>query len=133
MKKIISLLTCILIMMMSMSVYVSATDNNTYEYSAKDKQYTVEFHDSNLSMEQQSVIADKLVGFESNQAIPVNIWCDIFGHDLITSTASVITHKARVSEPRCKKQTYEVTACEDCDYSEQTLIGTAYIYCCAAD
>ena len=134
MKKKMCLLICFCILMVSMCTTVSASDTHSmYEFVIDDISYTVEFEDSNMSQETQMDIAELLIGSESCNATPANIWCDIFGHDLVTSTASVITHKVRASEPRCKKQTYNVTACEDCDYSEQTLLSTAYIYCCAAD
>ena len=51
----------------------------------------------------------------------------------ITRTASVIQHKVSELNPRCKKQTYDVTYCEDCDYTKETLVNTTYINCCPED
>lgn len=132
MKKKISLLISILIIMTSMTVFASATTENAeYTYEIDNTEYTVEFTDSNLSAEKQKAIAAKLVGAEYSEAVPANILCDIFGHDFVTSQVKVVTHKVRTTAPRCKEETFSVNACEDCDYSEQTLIGTNYIDCCA--
>ncbi len=132
MKKTISILMSLLILMSTMCIWATATSasNNTYTYETEYAVYTVEFTDDNLTTEEQEFIAAKLTGIEYNSASPANILCDIFGHDYKYSSANVITHKVRTSAPRCKQQTYEVTYCEDCDYTEQTLISTTYIDCC---
>ncbi len=135
MKKIISILMSLLILMSTMCIWATATSesNNTYTFDTEEAVYTVEFNDNNLTAEEQELVAAKLAGIEYNAAAPANILCDIFGHDYEYTTASVITHKVRTYAPRCKKQMYDVTYCEDCDYTEQTLTLTTYIDCCAED
>ena len=135
MKKTISILMSILMLMSTMCIWATATNtsNTTYTYETEEAVYTVEFNDNNLTAEEQKLVAAKLAGIEYNTAAPANIWCDIFGHDYKYTTASVIAHKTRTYAPRCKRQTYDVTYCEDCDYTEQTLLTTAFIYCCPED
>lgn len=132
MKKVISVFLSFVLLMMSISVLASATSasNSTYTFETEEAVYTVEFNDNNLTAEEQEHVAAKLANIEYNAAAPANILCDIFGHDYKYTTASVIAHKARTYSPRCKRSTYDVTYCEDCDYTVETLTGSAYIYCC---
>lgn len=134
MKKIIHILIATLIILSAMTVFASAANTNaTYEYDIDDTKYTVEFEDNNLSAEQQEAIAAKILGIENSTAVPANIWCTLFGHDMVSSTVTVTEHKVRTYAPRCLKHTYDVNACEDCDYTEQTLVASTYINCCAED
>lgn len=132
MNKKISFLLSILIIMTSLTVFASAvSETEVYTYEIGDTEYTVYFQDSALSDEKQKAVAAKLVGVEYSEAVPTNILCDIFGHDLVESQVDVVTHKVSSTAPRCRQDTYNVKACEDCDYSEQTLIATTYIFCCS--
>ncbi|MBR6784460.1 MAG: hypothetical protein IKM32_07170 [Clostridia bacterium] len=134
MKKVIHILLATLIILSAMTMYASATHTSaTYEYDLGDTKYTVEFEDNNLTTEQQETIAAKILGIETSTAVPANIWCDLFGHDLVSSTVTATEHKVRSSTPRCLKHTYDVTVCEACDYSEQTLVASTYINCCPVD
>lgn len=132
MKKAISILMSILVLMITMCICATATSasNSTYTYETEDAVYTIEFIDNNLTAEEQELVAAKLAGIEYNTAAPANIWCDIFGHDYKYTTASVITHKYRATDPRCKKDLYNVKYCEDCDFTEETLTSSVYIVCC---
>lgn len=132
MKKIISLLVALLTIMTVMTVVASATaENAEYNYVVQDTEYKVEFTDSNASTEKQEMIAQKLVGLYDGGAQTYGLGCVLFGHDMKTTSASVVTHKVRTAQPRCLKETYAVEYCEDCDYMEETLIGSAYIHCCS--
>ena len=133
MKKIISILMCTLMIMTSTCIRATATDSeeNVYHYTIDGTEYRVEFHDNNLTAEEQELVAAKLVGADINAASPANILCDIFGHDYLYTTTTVTTHKVRTTAPRCKQETYKVTYCEDCDYMQKTLTKTEYISCCA--
>lgn len=133
MKKIICILICLLMVMSSVCVIASATSNNVVEYIKDDTKYTVEFEDSTVSEEKKVVIANALIGTDEAEIMTANIWCDLFGHDYKYTTASVVQHKAKIYAPRCKKQSYDVTYCEDCDYTEQTLKSVVYIECCPED
>ena len=133
MKKTICAFICLLMVMSTACVVASATSNSGIEYIKEDTKYTVEFDDSTISEEKKIVIANALIGTEESEITTANVLCDLFGHDYQYTTASVVEHKAKVYAPRCKKLSYDVTYCEDCDYTEQTLKSTVYIYCCAED
>lgn len=134
MKKVIHILMVTLILLSAMTVFASATNTNkTYEYEIDNTKYTIQFEDNNLSTAQQEAVAAKILGIEASAAVPANIWCDLFGHDLVSSTVTATEHKVRTYAPRCLKHTYDVTVCEDCDYSEQTLVASTYLDCCAED
>ncbi len=134
MKRIISLLICLLLVMTSMCVFADASNSNTKVYEIDGAEYEVEFEGNTLSDEKMDAIAYNLIGVEAeNEAMPKGILCDIFGHDLNTKMVSVIQHKAISVSPRCRKQTFDVTYCEDCDYTVQKLLNTTYIACCPED
>lgn len=129
MRRIISLLLFTVIMMATMCIIADAS-NNSYTFQKENIEYTVEINDSSISEQKKQTIANALVGSTESEVMTINIWCDLFGHDYQYTTASVIQHKAKVYTPRCKRQTYDVTYCEDCDYTEQTLKSTTYVNCC---
>ena len=133
MKKITSLLICAHIILTSMCISASATNTETKEYSYNGIEYTVEFEDSEISEETKENIAYSLIGNDESDIMPANILCTIFGHDYKETMASVIQHKASATSPRCRKQTFDVTYCDDCDYTKSTLLGTTYINCCPED
>lgn len=132
MKRIISGLIIVFVLMSSLCVWASAT-NEVYIYNIDGIEYTVEIADDNINENKKQSIANALVNAEISEAVPANIWCDIFGHDYQYTTASTIQHKVNVNAPRCKKSTYSVKYCEDCDFTEQTLQGVTHIYCCPED
>lgn len=131
MKKAISTLiaSCIIIMSLCVIATAEGTDNNTYTFETDDAHYTVEFNDNNLTEQQQMRIAERLVGTD-DMVQTYGLGCTLFGHDYKYTSANVITHKYRSTDPRCKKDIYDVKYCEDCDYTEQTLSSTVYIVCC---
>lgn len=129
MKKIISLLICTIILMTSLCIIADA-NSNSYTYIIDEVEYTVEISDTNISNEKKQLIADALINMNESEIMPANIWCDLFGHDYKYTTASMTQHKVNVYNPRCKRQTYDVTYCEDCDYTEQTLKAINYVNCC---
>lgn len=132
MKRIVSVLISFLILAMVLcgSVSAESTVNNTYTFETGDTHYTVEFFDNNLTKEQQKIVAEKLVMVEYDTNQTYGLGCTLFGHDYKYTTASVIRHKVRSSAPKCVKDMYDVTYCEDCDYTKQTLTGSINIYCC---
>lgn len=129
MKKMISLLICTALLMTGMCIMADAA-NDTYSFEREGYNYTIEINDANVSNEKKQAIANALVGANESNIMTTNIWCDLFGHDYKYTTASMIQHKVNVYNPRCKMQTYDVTYCEDCDYTEQTLVAVSYINCC---
>ena len=129
MKKLIYMFIATAIILSCLCISASANDIFTYE--THETHCTVEIHDDNMSYEKKQAIANRLIGADEYEVAPANIWCDIFGHDYLYTTSTVVTHKARTTAPRCKQQLYDVTYCEDCDYMQQTLVSTSYIYCCS--
>ncbi len=132
MKKFICLLICAIIVMMNMCLFTAA-NNDSYTFEIDDVEYTVKINDPYVSAEKKQTIANAIVCQNNTDIMTVNVWCDIFGHDYKYTTASVMQHKVNVYAPRCKEQLYDVTYCEDCDYTEQKLISTSYINCCPED
>ncbi len=132
MKKAINLLICTLIIMTSICVSTSA-GSNTVECEANGIEYTVEFEDPALTEEKKTSIANALIGTSESEIMTANLLCSLFGHKYKDTVASAIQHKASAIAPRCKKQTFDVKYCENCDYTEQTLLGTTYINCCPED
>lgn len=132
MKKILSVLISLLILTTALCTSVSAesTVSNTYTFETEEVHYTVEFLDNNLTEDQQRTVAQKLTADKDNSIQTYGLGCTLFGHDYKYTTVNVIEHKVRTSAPRCKRKTYDVKYCEDCDFTEQTLIGTSYIDCC---
>ncbi len=133
MKKIISVLICAAVLMTATTVFAAATDNGVYVYEVDETEYTVEFTDNNVSAEKQELIAQSLVGVKDESIQTYGLGCLLFGHDYKYTTTFVITHKVRTYDPRCKRETYDITYCEDCDYTEQTLVSTVYIVCCPVE
>lgn len=134
MKKIISILMSILMIMSAMCIFASASSetDNTYTYVIDGCEHTVIFEES-VPAEKQEMIAQKLIGIYDDSAQTYGLGCTLFGHDYLYTTSSMIQHKVNTYEPRCRKLTYDVTYCEDCDYMEQTLVKTDSIYCCPVD
>lgn len=132
MKKVLSILTSMLILMTTMCFWATATSasNSTHTYETEDSVYTIEFNDNNLSLEEQKTVVAKLMGLDEDYAQTYGLGCTLFGHDYKYTSVNVITHKYRSSAPRCKKDMYDVKYCEDCDYTEETWTSSAYIYCC---
>lgn len=131
MKKYIRILTCLLALLSATMVLASAAElNKQYTYQSEDREYTVEFLDDALTAEQQESVAYNLVYGAETSSQPYGLYCILFGHELKESTVGVITHKVRTYVPRCKREIYDVTICEKCDYQTQTLSTTSYIDCC---
>ena len=134
MKKIIRILMCILVILTATTVWTAATEpNRQYTYQENDVEYTVEFMDNALTADQQEQAAYRLIHEDESGAQTYGLGCILFGHDLTTSKVAVITHKAYKYSPRCKREMYDVTICEDCDYQTQKLTSTSYIICCPED
>ena len=103
-----------------------------------DKEITVE-NDDGLDYETMQFIADSIAYGDlphlenpSHVAMPANILCTLFGHDLTTSTVSEVTHNVYTTSPKCVRKIYDVTTCtrSGCDYFEKTLISSKRISSC---
>ena len=118
-----------------MTVIAPAESENTttYTYKTEDAEYTVIFSNSSMSQEKQEAIAQKLIGLDDSSVQTYGLGCTLFGHDYLYDRVHVVTHKVNSTSPRCKRQTYDITYCEDCDYYEEKLLNTTYINCCPED
>ncbi len=136
MKKIISIFL-IMLMAAMLPLSVCASENagsdtnstgNTYEING----VTVYFaSDSAFTVEEQEQIAEWLVNGDDSGAVPYNLICSIFGHSYNTERVSKVTHKVRTTAPRCWEEVYSVSTCSRCGDTQQTLVSSGYIYCCA--
>ena len=125
MKKIISFIMVLVFVLASSQTLAFAETNNVIE----NKNITIEFHNEISDEAREKVVAH----FHGNNENTVNargLTCTLFGHKLETGTTSVVTHNVRTSAPRCLRETFDYEICSRCDYSEYTLIGDEYIYCC---
>lgn len=130
MKRVVCFLISALILMTFACVFAGAS--NEYIYVLDGNEYTVEFK-TGVPDEKQETIANALVGDNGNAAQPYGLGCTLFGHDYKYTSAIVIQHKVFPTSPRCVEYYYDVTYCEDCDYTEETLLGSSYIDCCPKD
>lgn len=135
MKKTIRVLAFLLVIITVLTVVASATGENTttYTYETEDAEYTVIFSNSSMSQEKQEAIAQKLIGLDDSSVQTYGLGCTLFGHDYLYDRVHVVTHKVYSTSPRCKRQTYDITYCEDCDYYEEKLVAVTYIVCCPED
>jgi hypothetical protein len=113
-----------------MCIVADAMDNGIYTYDFDGTEITVEIEDNSISAEKKESIAKSLLGNTESDIMVAYIWCDLFGHEYKYTTATVIEHKVNKYNPRCKTKLYDVTYCNDCDYTEQTLLATSFINCC---
>ena len=131
MRKLSRTLAFVLVVSTLTTVWVAATGSTQqYTYQKDDIKYTVEFIETTLSTEQQEQVAYRLVYTEGTPTQTYGLMCTLFGHELTESKVGVITHKVFTYAPRCKREIYNVTICERCDYQTQTLSGTSYLDCC---
>lgn len=133
MKKTIRILAFLLVFMTALTVVASATGESTavYTYETEDTEYTVTFSNDAIPQEKQEAIAKKLIGIDDSSSQTYGLICTLFGHDYVYDSVNVVTHKVLSTAPRCKQQTYDVTYCDNCDYYEEELVSTTYIYCCS--
>ena len=128
MKRIISLMSIVCLLMCGFSMSSSASENNTFIYD--NKEITVE--NTELSYEEMKAIADAVAGVESENNVNARGILCIFGHKLTTSSVTEITHNAYTTTPKCIENKYLVESCtrESCDYINETLISSMRIATC---
>jgi len=138
MKTIKVLILFAFLSVLTLAVFADGINPLVYEYHNPD--ITVEFSEPlNVTVERQQQIADNIAGVGpsfipgSNNELPENIICSLFGHDLSTTTVTATHHKVLVHSPRCLVKMYYVTACSRCDYSNVEEAGSFFIVCCPED
>ncbi len=103
-----------------------------YNYGIEDT--TVIFQtNSAFSDETKQYIADRLIYGNNDDGISTYSWCWLTGHDKQTENAWKIEHKVYDTNPRCKKTTYMITTCTNCDFIEFKDLTYEYIVCCPED
>lgn len=112
-----------------------STAANCSDFYYEDKDITVLFpSNSELSYEQKQVIADKLIyGYLNDNQVSTYSLCWLVGHNLTSNAVTTIEHKVDLYEPRCLERVYDVETCSSCDYINEELISTTYVFCCAED
>lgn len=134
MKKIfVCMLAAVLLLASVISCFAASETDVVWEYEGEQK--TVIFEsDTAYTADEQKYIADTLVYGESkNDGIELQSLCWLTGHKTKTEYVTVITHKVNATEPRCLKERYKVTTCENCSYQEETLVSRGYYACCPVD
>ena len=127
MKKIqLFVVTVLLITILSNSLS-AATNEKIYTYSSGNKEIIVDLTDINEVQAER--IARSILDPDSDEPQPINLVCSLFGHSMSYSTVKEITHYYYTSSPHCKLDTYNVGACDRCDYTESTLKSTARASC----
>jgi hypothetical protein len=141
MKRIIGLVLIISTLLVCSSSFIYAddlTDLHSMVFYYPGKEIIVENSDG-LDYETMQFIADSIAyaGFPqlvnpSHAALPANILCTLFGHNLTTSTVIEVTHNVYTTSPKCVQKTYDVTTCtrSSCDYFEKVLVSSKRISSC---
>lgn len=129
MKKNISFIL-IMVLCMSLTLSVSATEGNVYTLDNVDVIFA---EDSVFDVTAQQHIAHTMVDGDDG-AVAYNLLCTLFGHNESTEYVETITHKAYPTAPRCYSQMWEITACTRCnEVISQRVLSDAYIFCCPED
>ena len=122
----IFLMIITIIICATIGVSAGETIGNTYQID----NVTVIFDtDSQLSTEQQEIIAQLLVNAEYSVS-QANLICTLFGHKNTTEGVTTITHKVLPESPRCLRELFTITTCSRCNESTVERDGFGYISCC---
>ena len=125
----IILFTVILIICATLNISADEITGNTYQID----NITVIFDaDSQLSVEQQKVIAQLLVNPEYGIS-QANLICTLFGHKNTMEGVTTITHKVLPDSPRCLEENFIITTCSRCKESIVERASYYYITCCPED
>lgn len=124
-RRFFSFVLALIIAVCSFQTIAFAEDNTEH-----NDIITIEFHNE-ISAEAKERVIAHFHGEDENVASTRGLTCTLFGHKLETGTTSVVTHKVSATAPRCLRETYDYEICSRCDYSNYTLIGSEYIYCCS--
>lgn len=130
MKKIlVALMSVIIALISALPCAALETDLCNHE-SCECAQVEFVFKNENIDNEISEKIINKLSG-ASSDVTTYGIMCTLFGHKYeSTEYVTAITHNARTNSPRCLCEEYECHICSRCDYVEEILTSSEYIYCC---
>lgn len=125
----IFLMIITIIICATIGVSAGETIGNTYQID----NVTVIFDtDSQLSTEQQEIIAQLLVNAEYSVS-QANLICNIFGHKNTQEGVTTITHCVSAMSPRCLQENFIITTCSRCNESTVERVSYFYITCCPED
>ena len=129
MKKIIALIMAMVCVFsaMTISVYADGEEENTVTVTVNDIEFVF---DADTTEEFRSKTIAHYFGHGNDGTDSYGLTCTLFGHKLENSITTAITHKASATDPRCLRQMFNTEVCTRCDYTNSTLINTAYISCC---
>ena len=129
MRKIYTAAIVIICLIVTMNI-VFADSSREIRMEYEDKDITVIFDGSSSDDELVcKKIADRLVYGDSDNEIEPMSLCWLFGHDITTSSVTVITHKVAKYSPRCLEELYHVQTCSKCDYYKEECLSAVYIVC----
>ena len=125
MKKFISMILALCLMVCVFSVVSSADDvsDNVFHYMGKD----IVVEGEGLSATEMQRIADYIAyGDTNDDGISTHGILCIFGHNLETTYALETTHNAYGTSPKCLVKRYKVERCtrSSCDYINKELVNS---------
>lgn len=128
MKKIIALILVVasLFCVMSISAYAEDVNENTVTVTVNETEF---IFDADTSEDFRNKAVAHYFEHEDNAA-SYGLTCTLFGHKTESSVITTVTHKAKATDPRCLRETYNVETCSRCDYTNSTLLSSSYISCC---
>jgi len=127
-KLIISI--SLILIILSTGIYAHS-DTYSKQFHYTDENITIIFEDStNIDSDKQSFIANAIV---YGAPVQSRAWCWLTGHSYQENIVEAITHKVAEYAPRCWRDIYAITTCENCDYYEEELISSGIIFCCPED
>ena len=129
MKKGLFFSASLLLLSMILCLNCFATSDQQYIYEIENQTIIFE-ENSAFDQETKQYIVECLAN-EYPDAVTYNLLCDLFGHKYDTSeTVNRIIHCVASTDPRCKRETYNVNVCSRCDALEHEMIAIKYISCC---
>lgn len=131
MKKIVALILAVVCTFSAMTVSAFAVAEETAETVVVTVGDTQFIFDKNTTEEfRNSFIEDYTNPGSDDGAATYGLMCTLFGHKYESTVITTITHKARATNPRCLRNTYNREVCSRCDHTQDTLLESIYITCC---
>lgn len=125
MKKIISIILCVMIIMSYATFSSAQTADAVHDI-------TVVFSENSVfTAEEKEIIVESFLNpYSDNQDQTYGLTCTLLGHDYVTESTYTIQHKVLLNRPRCVKSYYDVSICSRCSDMVKELTKTIKIDCC---
>ncbi len=129
MKKIIAFIMAFVsvLSIFTFSAFANDTAEETVSVTVENTDFIFKF---NTSEDFRSKFIADYINPVDDGAETYGLTCTLFGHKLESSLTTVVTHKAKATDPRCLQERYNVEVCSRCDYTNKTLVSSSYISCC---